>query len=428
MTIQRGHQVVSNDVWIDADPSGFYHTGLDCDDDLAILTAISLHTRRIINVTGLSICGGNAPLRHTWNDAHILWKYINGYDLTGGVTPLKGFGWRSMQVSVKLLQLYNYMFPDVHDSNDTTIAISKQLQRQKINKTTTAILALGPPTNIAKAIQHQEKTSGELSITNNSHHIYLMGGELTNNQLDLNFRSDRASARTVIEANIPKTIIPIQTCGQIAVTQEWIESLGCHKTDNENGNIASNKKQRLAVCAYLPKMKQQVQLMPKFVNRAVKQRMTPSPTNENDVQCTAAAWKISPNLDKGFIPWDIVALLAISHPEEFDNWRYHKVAYPYCKDTEPCDGVMQVIQDLGHDYFDGKKRNLSGMVRIPHEVGNGTKLLDIMLDLIKTAKVPSDTEEPCMKLGLLPDLIGFGIDMIIFLYCCSRVTPFRGTK
>lgn len=48
-------------LWIDADPSGLYQTGLDCDDDLAILIAIALHQRQIINLTGLSICGGNAP-------------------------------------------------------------------------------------------------------------------------------------------------------------------------------------------------------------------------------------------------------------------------------------------------------------------------------------------------------------------------------
>ena len=88
--------------------------------------------------------------------------------------------------------------------------------------TTTAILALGQPTYIAKAMQHNEHTSGEMSISSNSHHIYLMGGELTNNQLDLNFRSDRASALTMIEAKIPKTIISIQTCGQVAVTQVWV--------------------------------------------------------------------------------------------------------------------------------------------------------------------------------------------------------------
>ena len=32
-----------------ADPSGLYQTGLDCDDDLAILIAIALHQRQTIN-------------------------------------------------------------------------------------------------------------------------------------------------------------------------------------------------------------------------------------------------------------------------------------------------------------------------------------------------------------------------------------------
>ena len=94
---------------------------------------------------------------------------------------------------------------------------------------------------------------------------------------------------------------------------------------------------------------------------------------------------------------------------------------------------MQDVQDLGNGYFDGssdgKMRNWSGIVRIPYAVVNETRLLDIMLDLIRSVKAPSSNrEEPSMKLGFLPDLIGFGIDTIIFLYCSSRtVIQCRGT-
>ena len=153
-------------VWIDADPSGLYQTGLDCDDDLAILIAIALHQRQAINLTGLSICGGNAPLRHTWDNANTLWKYINGYERTGIEHPIKGYGWNSMQVGVKLLQYYNMLFPDVDDSDDAAMAIILQAANQhNANKQT--LLSLGPPTNIAKAIQQRPMNN------NNIEHIYI---------------------------------------------------------------------------------------------------------------------------------------------------------------------------------------------------------------------------------------------------------------
>ena len=64
---------------------------------------------------------------------------------------------------------------------------------------------------------------------------------------------------------------------------------------------------------------------------------------------------------------------------------------------------MQVVQDLGNNDFDsssdGNTRNWSGIVRIPHAIFNETRMLDIMLDLIKSAKVPSDTEEPIRSLA-----------------------------
>jgi len=345
-------------LWIDADPSGLYQTGLDCDDDLAILIAIALHQRQVLNLKGLSICGGNAPLKHTYNNANTLWKYINGYEQTGIQHPIKGYGWNSMQVGVKLLQYYNMIFPDADDSDDAAMTILQAADEQH-NAKMPMILSLGPPTNIAKAIQQQPS----ILNNNNIEHIYLMGGELTNQQLDLNFRSDRASARIVIDADIPKTIIPIQTCGQVVITDEWISSLNC---DQQQHQDSSKNKKILAVCAYLSKMKQQIRLMPRFVNRAVKDRMV----LEEEGTASSHYWVPSSNLDRGFIPWDIIALLAVSHPNEFDEWKYHRITFPNCSSGEPCDSTMKVLEDLPDDYFDNdnndsvkKKRSWSGLSR-----------------------------------------------------------------
>lgn len=41
--------------------------------------------------------------------------------------------------------------------------------------------------------------------------------------LDLNFMSDRAAAREVISATTPTTIVPIQTCAQVAITNHFLK-------------------------------------------------------------------------------------------------------------------------------------------------------------------------------------------------------------
>jgi len=352
------------------------------------------------------------------NNAQTLWKYINGYEQTGIQHPSKGYGWNSMQVGVKLLQYYNMLFPDVDDSDDAVLAILDAADEQH-NAKMPMILSLGPPTNIAKAIQQRPST---MNNNNYIEHIYHMGGELTNQQLDLNFRSDRASARIVIDADIPKTIIPIQTCGQVTITDEWISSLNCNQQQHQD---SSNKK--LAVCAYKSKMKQQVRLMPRFINRAVKDRMV---LVEEGTTTSSHHWKPSPNLDKGFIPWDIIALLAITHPNEFDQWKYHRITFPNCSSGEPCDSTMKVLEDLPDDYFDNdnndsvKKKRWRGIVRVPHEVRNETKLLEIMLDLISDIEVPSSSpllhEQQQWGFGINV-VSGFSIASAMFVICCIKL-------
>ena len=179
-------------LWIDTDPSGLFWSGLDCDDDLAVLAALALHKRQIISLDGISICGGNAPLSHTWRDINVLWEHAGGFQITN-LQPVKGYGWRSMQVAVAWLRWYNLIRQDIIDSEDASQAIIERSRDKSLDPA--HILMLGPPTNMARAID-----SGQLDQSGISQ-LYLMGGELTQQTLDLNFRTDRASARTIIESS-----------------------------------------------------------------------------------------------------------------------------------------------------------------------------------------------------------------------------------
>jgi hypothetical protein len=355
---------------------------LDCDDDLAVLVALALERRGILDLQGISICGGNAPLQHTWPDIHRLLDYA-GYN-TNETPVYKGYGWRSMQVSWKSSRFYNFWAPDMHDSEEATNALiarsNDSSERGPIN-----IIMLGPVTNLARAITNGLNISG-------IHHVYLMGGELTGQKLDLNFGSDPAAARVVLESELSTTLIPIQTCGQTCVTQAHLDH---YLTDCPSSGMVA--------CALLPKMRQQVKVMPTMVNPRVKKWLLDG----------GGRWKLSPSLDFGFVPWDVVALLAITHPDElFEEWEYHRVAMmPPCR-TQGGDGdggafcdnkhsIMQVLEGplLDHDWDSTthpwrqrQANNWSDVVRIPHLVKNETQLLDTMFTLL--GEIPAAYPEP----------------------------------
>ncbi|CAB9508931.1 nucleoside hydrolase [Seminavis robusta] len=359
-------------IWLDADPSGFVWTGLDCDDDLAILTALSLEAQGMIDVEGISVCGGNAPLRHTWKDTQVLLQHAGS-----SLVPHKGYGWKSMQVSRRWLKWLNRIQPDIDDSNDAVDAIIKASHDVE----NLIIVTLGPPANFAKALEQDPTLADRIG------HVYLMGGELTQQRLCLNFASDRAAARTIVDANVPTTMIPIQLCAQVVMDQLFVDQFAAEYCHNNN----NNQRPAAAACGILPKMHQQVAAMPKLVNKAVAKRFP-----------SDGRWSPSVNLDKGFIPWDIVAILAISHPDIFDEWEYHTVQFPTCgpEGREPCDNTMTVGAPPPATPF----QHQSGIVRIPHLVRNETQVLGLMKDFL--GHTPAQGTTPNMMLGFMGPVFG----------------------
>jgi len=184
------------------------------------------------------------------------------------------------------------------------------------------VISLGPPTNLAAAL------ASAPAIASRLRRVVLMGGEMTGGKMDLNFMSDRGAARAIFEAPVPKMIVPIQLCAQAAMTRARVDALEAACCPGA------------AACALVRKMALQTSVMPWLVNKHVRPKLPEAGSGHRD----AGRWPASGGMEDGFIPWDVVAVLAALRPADlFERWQVHRMTMPRCGDgAEPCDGTMTV--------------------------------------------------------------------------------------
>lgn len=298
------------EVLIDLDPGGLVWSGLDVDDDLALLLAIALNASSPapISLVAVTVCGGNAPIKHT---APALDRLLRIAGVAMSIP--RGHGWQTMTVGWPSLRRLNRLSPDWPSSQDAASTIARAARASSAGLT---VISLGPPSNLAAAL------SAFPDIIHRLRRVVLMGGELTGGKLDLNFVSDRGAARTVLQSAVPTMIVPIQTCAQAAFTLDAVRRLEAQCCPGA------------AVCALLPKMALQARVMPGLVNTYVAPKLP-----------SELRWRPSVALSRGFIPWDVVALLAALRPHLFGEWEAHAVELPTCDGPEPCDSTMVVERE-----------------------------------------------------------------------------------
>eukprot|EP00966_Prymnesium_polylepis_P037887 878999-Prymnesium_polylepis.1 len=216
-----------------------------------------------------------------------------------------------MHVAWRSLRRLAAVSPDVASSTAAAEAIVRAAEASGPGGLT--VIALGPPTNVAAALELSP------AIVHRLKRVVLMGGELTGTKLDLNFMSDRGAARAVIASPVPTVVVPIQTCAQVSITAEFVEQLERRCCPGA------------AVCALARKMALQTQVMPWLVNKHVEPKLGEG----------KHAWVGSKTLRTGFIPWDVVALMAAFQHPLFSDWETLQVLLPPCA-REPCNGTMEV--------------------------------------------------------------------------------------
>jgi inosine-uridine nucleoside N-ribohydrolase len=362
-------------VILDFDPAGLIWTGMDVDDDLAFLVAVALEQLGELDIVGVTVVAGNAPLRHTAANARRLMA------LAGiGDKPLRlGASWHSMQLPLAFMRALHALSPDIPSSDSAARFIAEETMKRPPG--TLSLVTLGPVTNLAGAIAMEPQVAIRLR------RVVIMGGELTGAQLDLNFLSDRSSARTVLEAPVEKLLVPIQLCTQVAASRRHILSLErrCCSSTRSDGTadrnvaaaaVAAPPPPPAVVCAHSSKMHLQTHLMPLFVNPGQVRKMV-------------GPWSSlrSQGLADGFIPWDVVAVLVLARPALFHDWRLLAVKAEACEDggngqggREPCGGAMDArelgVEEGGGSGSGGRTagRGFSGVVRVPYALDEAAVL------------------------------------------------------
>jgi len=130
--------------------------------------------------------------------------------------------------------------------------------------------------------------------------------------------SDRAAARSVLASRVPLTVAPVELCAQAAVQPEDVD------------RVVDRCCPGAAVCALAHAMRRQCGFSRRFVNRGLMARGAHPALNGD-----------------AFVPWDVVAVLAVAEPEMFAEWREFDVAVPPCTSGEPCDGTVVVRNGSG---------------------------------------------------------------------------------
>ncbi len=196
-------------VIIDTDPG--------TDDALALIMALNSPE---LSVQGLTTVGGNARLADTTRNALALMSYLGRPDLTvarGASRPMKG------------AYHYGYYF---HGPGGLTVSLPKAdvrphplraadylVSMAQSYPTELVLIALGPLTNVARALQREPRLAGWLR------EIVVMGGavQVAGNvtpYAEFNIYNDPDAANVVFGSGVPVTLVGLDVCNQVAFRRD----------------------------------------------------------------------------------------------------------------------------------------------------------------------------------------------------------------
>ena len=189
--------------------------GTDVDDALAL--AVLLGSKEV-DLVGITTVYGDTQLRA--KIAMHICELVNRSIKTfiGESLPISGREvWMSGQegTNYKNLERFNV---------ESQGAVEYLIETFASNPNSINLIAIGPLTNIARAIQSSQ------NFENTVKHLWVMGGDFTQSKVEHNFKCDLDAARIVFESKIPISILDLPSSQKTIIRSDEIEQIG--KTPN----------------------------------------------------------------------------------------------------------------------------------------------------------------------------------------------------
>ena len=199
-------------VIIDTDPG--------TDDVLALIMALNSPEMDILALTTVE---GNATLEHTTNNALAVLEYMNRAEIpvhSGESTPLVGEFYHAYNIHGPAGLTVSLPEPQTAlASSDAVGYITQTALGMRAAGDDLTLIALGPLTNVARALQRDARLKDALG------NVLVMGGtgDAPGNvtpYAEFNIWDDPHAANAVFQSGIPVTLIGLDICRQTAVARD----------------------------------------------------------------------------------------------------------------------------------------------------------------------------------------------------------------
>ena len=199
-------------VIIDTDPG--------TDDVLALIMALNSPEMDILALTTVE---GNATLEHTTNNALAVLEYMNRAEIpvhSGESTPLVGEFYHAYNIHGPAGLTVSLPEPQTAlASRDAVGYITQTALDMRAAGDDLTLIALGPLTNVARALQRDARLKDALG------NVLVMGGtgDAPGNvtpYAEFNIWDDPHAANAVFQSGIPVTLIGLDICRQTAVARD----------------------------------------------------------------------------------------------------------------------------------------------------------------------------------------------------------------
>jgi purine nucleosidase len=184
--------------------------GSDVDDALALAMLLGSDS---IDFLGITTVYGDTKLR-AQIAAHLCHLANRSIQVFAGLEkPLSGRKvWSSGSEGKALSNLDQYA-PESKSAVDFLVETVSQ------NPGQIEVIAIGPLSNIASAIQQAE------SFATNVKRLWIMGGDFTKDKVEHNFKCDVAAAKIVLESNMSITILDLPSSQKTIIKKDEIEKI-----------------------------------------------------------------------------------------------------------------------------------------------------------------------------------------------------------